>query len=57
MNEEQKKNRNEYMKEYMRGYREKHKFRINEKQRLWRKEHPEKVKEYNLKYWNKQGGE
>ena len=40
-------------KEYFRKYQQENKDRLNECQREWRAEHPEKVKEYQQRYWMK----
>lgn len=53
MNEELKKARNEYMREYMREYREKNREKINAQQREWTKNNPEKVREYQERFWSK----
>lgn len=40
-------------KEYMKKYREENRSKIREQQRIWRQNNPDKVKEYQEKYWSK----
>lgn len=44
---------NEVRKAYKRQYRLKNRERINAQQREWRASHPEQVKQYNERYWEK----
>lgn len=39
------------MREYYRSYRNRNREKINSRQRKWREEHPESVKESNTRYW------
>ena len=41
-------------KEYYKKYREDHKKRLNEQQRIWRNNNPDKTKQYQERYWTKQ---
>ena len=43
-------------KAYHRKYYQKNKKRLNEKQRQWRKENPDKVKLANERHWRKKAG-
>lgn len=43
----------DYMREYMREYREKNREKLNAQRRVWAKNNPEKVVEYQERYWNK----
>lgn len=41
-------------REYARQYRERNRDKINAQNREWRALHPDRVKEYNRRYWEKQ---
>ena len=41
-------------KEYYKKYRAEHKERLNEQQRIWRNNNPDKTKQYQERYWTKQ---
>lgn len=43
----------DYMREYMREYRRKNKEKVNAQRRKWAKNNPEKIKEYQDRYWSK----
>lgn len=45
------------IKEYQRRYVLKHKKEIYERQKEWRRNNPDKVKKYNLTYWEKKAEE
>ena len=47
----------ERMRQYMRQYRAKHRDRINERQRQWHKEHPEKAGQYMRSFWQRRAAE
>lgn len=53
MNDEIRKARNEYMREYMAEYRKKNREKLNAQRRAWVKDNPDKVKEYQERYWQK----
>lgn len=53
MNEAAKHERYEYMKRYRKENRE----RINELKREWNKNNPDKVKEYQERYWERKAQE
>ena len=38
---------------YMRQYRDKNRERLNAYSNQWQKDHPDKVKEYKAKHWQK----
>ena len=44
----------EKKREYARQYRERNREKINAKNREWRALHPDRVKEYARRYWEKQ---
>lgn len=51
MDEQARKIRNLYMKDYMTNYRAEHKEKLNKYQREWRRANREKVKQYDQTYW------
>lgn len=51
MSDEAREQRNAYQREYLKKYREKNKDKLNEKQREWRKNNPDKVRQYQENYW------
>lgn len=53
MNDEIRKARNEYMREYMAEYRKNNREKLNAQRRAWAKDNPDKVKEYQERYWQK----
>lgn len=53
LSEEAKKARNEYMREYMKEYRKKNREKINAKRRQWAQDNPEKIQEYQERFWSK----
>jgi len=40
-------------KEYYKKYRAEHKERLNEQQRIWRNNNPDKIKQHQARYWTK----
>ena len=54
MNDKATENRRIYMREYMREYRKKNREKINAQKREWNKNNPDKLKEYQERYWEKQ---
>lgn len=38
---------------YHQNYQQKNKETLNEYQRQWRAEHPEKIRQYNERYWQR----
>ena len=43
----------EVRREYKRRYRIRNREKINSQQRAWRKKNPDKVKEYQARYWER----
>ena len=46
----------EARKNYKRRYRLRNREKINLQQRMWRKKNPDKVKEYQARYWERKAG-
>ena len=44
-------------RQYMKDYRERKQHKLNEYLRVWRKKNPEKVQQYNIRYWEKKARE
>lgn len=53
LSEEVRKARNEYMRKYMAEYRKKNRERLNAQRREWAKDNPEKIREYQERFWSK----
>ena len=53
MTEKEKQKAIEARRQYQRDRYRKNREQIREQQNAWRRDNPEKVKEYNLKYWLK----
>lgn len=51
--EEAKEAKRQYMREYMKKYREKNREKLNENRRKWAAENPDKIKEYNIRQWER----
>lgn len=46
----------EARRNYKRQYRIRNREKINSQQRMWRKKNPDKVKEYQVQYWERKAG-
>lgn len=57
LTEEEAEKIREAKREYHRGYYARNKERIQEKNRKWRAENPDKVRKSNQEYWLKQAGQ
>lgn len=53
MGEDWKEKRNAYMREYMREYRKKNREKINAQKREWYRNNPDKIAEYQERFWAK----
>ena len=57
MTEQAKAAKAAYQREYMRDYRAKNRERIRETNKAWREAHPDKMREYKERYWEKKAAE
>lgn len=46
-----------YHREYMKRYRKENAEKLRQKQNEWRKNNPDKVREYRKRYWEKKAAE
>ena len=53
MNDKATENRKIYMREYMREYRKKNREKINAQKREWYRNNPDKIAEYQERFWAK----